>query len=76
MILFDFNYDECIRGITKCLVLKPEQLQITLTERNRLLAVLWFVITQTFDNEDYSLILDRIAQQALGEKDFPDLPFQ
>ena len=71
LILYEFDYEECMRGITKCMLLNPEQLKVTPTERNRLLAVCWFVITQTFPSEDYSLILDNLAEHARGTEELP-----
>lgn len=61
-------------AITKCIVLNPSDYKVTPSERSKLVACLWFVITQTYDDDDYSEILDNIAKRALS--DDGDLPFE
>ena len=75
LILFEFDYKACNLAITKCIVLNPSNYRITSSsERSKLVACLWFVITQTYDDDDYSEILDNIAKRALS--DDGDLPFE
>ena len=74
LILFDFDYKACNLAITKCIVLNPNDYKVTPSERSKLVACLWFVITQTYDDDDYSEILDNIAKRALSDDE--DLPFE
>ncbi len=78
LVLFDFDYEACQRGITKCIALNPETIVTDPAERTRLLSALWFVISQTYCKDDYSVVLDNITKRLFIHDDYDvdDLPFK
>lgn len=60
LILYDFDYSKCLRGITKCMTLQAENYKPPKELREKLLASLWFVIMQTYDDEGFHDVINHI----------------
>lgn len=72
--LFNYNYTEAKRALTKCIALKPSK-EVTVKEANELLPVLWGSC-RVLLKDDFSVLMDEIDRYFETEKEFgDDLPF-
>lgn len=79
LILFDFDYERCLRTLTKCVTLDPQDLKPTPSEAGKLLGNLWFVIRQYYSQNDFSKVINDISNKYLMQQDSievgEELPF-
>ena len=69
LILYDFNFDECLKGICKCTTLKADNMEIKPVTNIEVLRRVWFIIAQFYSNEDCMQVVEKIKKMAEAQKE-------